>query len=485
MERKFYDRVQELEFLKQRFENLKRGEFGVLYGRRIMGKSELLRKFVSKIRERKIYINVVYDNKKDFINALTTKIEETFKETIKIDKWKDFFGYLSEKSENEKILIVIDEFQRIDNFAKDFVFNLQDSWDNSLKNKKIMVVICGSSMSMMHRLALEEKGPLYGRKTFSYPIKQFKYIDLREMFKEKNEEEKIKIFSIFGGNPKYLSDFKYLNIELFEAFKKLTLLENGPLFNEPINALKFELKNPERYISILRAISEGKIESKEIADFLGLENYEISPYLVNLSELLDIVESDNPLFGKKRMKRYRIKDNFFKFWYRFVYPYREQITVGNLSSIEKRINKEFIDYCGRIFEDIIKEFFIFMNGKKINNKKIEFIECGKWWEGGEDIDLVLQNKAKTIFIEVKFKEKKIGSECFENLKIKSKKTSASGKFEYIIVSKSGFEQELVDRRIPNLTLLSLKDITEIIDEETKREIEIQLPLKNWFDISYD
>ena len=480
MEKRFYNRVQELEFLRSKFINLKKGEFGVLYGRRRVGKSELLRKFFGKVKENKIYINVVYDNKRDFMNALSIKIEETFKESVKISKWEDFFSYVSQKSADEKILLVIDEFQRVNYFAKDFIFNLQESWDNSLKDKRIMVIICGSSMSMMHRLALEEKGPLYGRKTFSYHLKQFRYIDLREMFKEKSEEEKIKIFSVFGGTPKYLSDFKFLDKDLFESFNYLALSENGSLFDEPINALKFELKNPERYISILKAISKGKVESKEIADSLGLENYEISPYLKNLSELLDIIEVNDPLFGKKRMKRYGIKDNFFRFWYRFVYSYREQVAMGNSDAIQKRIHKEFGTYCGRIFEDIVREFFIFMNGKEIKNKKIEFIECGKWWEKNEDIDLVLKSKSKTVFLEAKFKEKKMGSGCFEELKRKSQKTSASGKFEYIIISKSGFEQELIDRNVSGLLLLDLKEITKILDDEMKKEEVIQLQMKGWF-----
>ncbi|MBR9705094.1 ATP-binding protein [Candidatus Pacearchaeota archaeon] len=478
----FYDRCNELKFLKEKYDNLTTGEFGVLYGRRRMGKSELLRKFLKKIKTKKIYINVIDSNKKDFMNSLSKKIEETFGDVFKITNWGEFFEYLSEKSGDEKIVFVIDEFQRINSFSKDFIFALQEYWGTHLRKQKIMIIICGSSMSMMHKLALEEKGPLYGRKTFEYALKQFKYLDFREMFKNFDEEDKIKIFSVFGGTPKYLDDFKSSNLGIIEGFEKLVLSDKGPLFEDPINALKFELKNPERYISILRAISTGKVETKEIADSLGLDNREISPYLRNLSELLDIIESNNPLFGKKRMMRYKIKDNFFKFWYRFVYPFRENIEMGITKPVINRINKEIETFCGRIFEDIVREFFIFMNGKTLLNKKIEFLECGKWWEGNEDIDLVLKNKNKTVFIEVKYREKKVNSKHFEDLKEKSNKTSAGGRFEYIIVSKSGFEKELIDKKIPNLLLIDLNKLSEIMDEETKKETEIQEDLIKWFEI---
>ncbi len=173
------------------------------------------------------------------------------------------------------------------------------------------------------------------------------------------------------------------------------------------------------------------------------------------------------------MMRYKIKDNFFRFWYKFVYPFREHIELGITKPIIDRINKEIDSHCCRIFGDIIKKFFIFMNGKNILNKKIEFSECREGWEGEEDIDLVLKSKSKTIFVETKYKEKKVSSRQFEKLKEKSLKTSAKGRFEYIIISKSGFEKELIDREIPNLLLIDLKKLTEIMDEETKRETEIQ------------
>lgn len=479
IDRKFYDRVNELNFLEKRLAGLERGELGVLYGRRRMGKTELLKKFISGATAKSIYINIVSDNKTDLKKALSAKIEQVFKETVKIGQWEDFFEYLNHKSRTEKLLFVIDEFQRLDKFAKGFIFSLQNSWDNFLKHNKLMLIVSGSSMRMMHRLALEEKGPLYGRATFSYHLKQFRYADLRYMFKEKSEEEKIDIFSVFGGTPKYLSDFKLSNKNTIAALNQLVLSENGPLFDEPINALKFELKNPERYVSILRAISMGKVELKEIAGFLGLDNAEITPYLRNLSTLLDIIESDDPLFGKKRMKRYKIKDNFFRFWYRFVYPHREQIAAGIYDPVTKKIEKELNTYKGKIFEDIVREFFLIMNGKKIKGKRIDFTEYGKWWENAEDIDLVLSSKSKTVFVEAKFQEKKMSSACFEDLKRKSNKTSASGRFEYCIVSKSGFEQELIDRKVHNLLLLSLPEIASILDGLSESETNKQLDLARW------
>lgn len=427
-------------------------------------------------------MTITFQSKAELKKALSKKIEENFGEVVKIEEWSDFFDYIIEKTKDQKFLLIFDEFQVIDKFAKDFIRSIQEHWDEQLKRNKIMLIISGSSMSMMHRLALAEKGPLYGRKTFTLPLRQFKYVDFREMFKEYSEEEKVKIFSVFGGTPKYLSDFKDSKLEIVEAIKQLVISERGSLYSEPINALKFELTNPERYISILRAISKGKEELKEIADELELEQSQITPYLRNLSELLDIISPSNPLYGRKKMMRYKIKDNFFKFWYRFVYPFQDQIQAGINEPTIKKIYKEFEEYCGRIFEDIIAEFFLLVRGKKIKGMEIDFTEFGKWWENDEDIDLVLTNKGTSIFVETKFQNRLVNSRIFEELKDKSLKTSAKGKLKYVIVSKSGFEQELVNRKIPNLLLLSLQEMSDIIEEETKRQEEIQAQLKEWFEI---
>ena len=483
MGKEFYDRFEELDLLRSKFEQLNKGEFGVLYGRRRVGKSELLRRFANKVKCKKMFLTITAQSKAELKRDFSKKIEECFEEVVKISSWSDFFDYMIEKTKNQKFLLILDEFQRVNDFAKDFIYSLQDYWDSSLRKNKIMLILSGSSMSMMHKLALEEKGPLYGRKTFAIYLKQFRYIDFREMFKELNEEQKVKVFAVFGGTPQYLSFFKESQSELLESFKNMVLKKGGSLYEEPINALKFELTNPERYISILRAISKGKEELKEIADELELEQNQVTAYLRNLIDLLDMVSSADPLFGKKRMKRYKIKDNFFKFWYKFVYPLQEQIQSGIIDPSMKNIYRDLDDYCGKIFEDIITEFFLFMRNKKIKGVDIIFNEYGKWWENDEDIDLVLNNKSSCTFIEIKFQNRKVGSKTFEELKEKSLRTSAKGKFKYIIVSKSGFEEELINRKIQDLILLDLEEITSIIDEESKREKELQTEITEWFNIN--
>ena len=178
MERRFYDRQNEMKELKTKFDSISKGEFGVIYGRRRTGKSELLRQFYGNVTNTdKIFLTITSTNRNDLKAVLGESIKKSTGEEVKIERWDDFFDFILERSESKRVLIILDEFQRLNNFAKDFYFSLQEAWDAKLKYAKVMLLICGSSMSMMHRIALEEHGPLYGRKTFEIQVSPFKYMD--------------------------------------------------------------------------------------------------------------------------------------------------------------------------------------------------------------------------------------------------------------------------------------------------------------------
>ena len=121
-----------------------------------------------------------------------------------------------------------------------------------------------------------------------------------------------------------------------------------------------------------------------------------------------------------------------------------------------------------------------MNGKKIKDRIINFEKIGKWWEKGEDIDLVLDSRNEVIFVETKFKAKEVGFECYNELVEKSKHTSAAGKFSYILVSRQGFKSDLIKNKPADLVLLSLNDLEEIWDDESKKIVNIQESLSSYF-----
>lgn len=468
----FFDRHNELLLLSERYEKLNAGELCVLFGRRRIGKTELLLRFLEKSDCKKLYLYVNISEKSELMEQFSRDIKEQVNDTLRIRDWKDFFQYLFEESKNKKFIVVIDEFQRFSRLSKDFISMLQSVWDTELKQNKIMIVLLGSSMGMTHDLVFSAKGPLYGRATVKKKINPFRYVDFREMFFNlKSEKEKIEFYSVFGGTPYYLDAAKKENKSLFETITNLVLDEDGRLFDEPTTLLSSELRSFNRHNSILLSIAKGKYELKEIADQLNMEQTQITPHIHHLINLLDIVYREEPIFGKKRRSRYLFKDNFFRFWYRFVFPNKSSIELKNYPSVIDRIRDSFIQYNSKIFEDVIKELLVLYNGKKISGYPLNFEKIGSWWEKGDEIDIICYNKREILVGEVKWKNKLInGLSVFNDMEDKVRKLSFGGRVKYLIVSKSGFEadtREVLEKK--GVICLDLTDVESLFNEITEFE----------------
>jgi len=315
-------------------------------------------------------------------------------------------------------------------------------------------------MSMMQKIVLEQSGALYGRTTFRLLIDPFTYLDFREMFPELSESERVTLYSVFGGTPKYLQDYRRTAKKPIEAIRELILSEHGSLYNEPLLALDLELKSSERYIALLDAISRGKRELKEIADDLKLSPSSITQYLMNLEKLLGITTSYDPLLGKKRQKRHAINDPFYAFWFRFVYRRREELALRSTEYVLTHIEDNLPAHSGMVFEQVVREVLISLNGSTIRSKPIGFHRAGPWWDKEDEIDLVLIGDERTYFVEAKFRKERVGVPTLNELMRKSRLTRFSGTAHYLIISKSGFTDEL--RESENVTLIELEELGSLI-----------------------
>jgi hypothetical protein len=479
MEKKFFDRYNELHLLKERYEKLNSGELLVIYGRRRIGKTELLRQFLEKSDCKKIYLYVNIAEKQELMRQFSKSILDQTGDGIKISNWDGLFDYLKTESDDKKMIVVLDEFQRFAKVSPDFISMLQDNLDRKLKNNKIMIILSGSSMGMTHELIFSTKGPLYGRASLKKKIEPFRYVDFRQMFSHiGDEEKKIAIYSFFGGTPYYLEAVKNEEKELFECISNLVLDENGRLFDEPITLLSSELKSFQRHNSILVLIAKGKNDLKEIADGMGMDQGQLTPHLHHLVKLLDIVHEEKPVLGMKKGKRYVFSDNFFRFWYRYIFQNKSAIELKNYSSVIAKIKDSYPTYLSRNFQDIIKELLILYNGAKIGKIDLDFEEIGSWWDKNDEIDIVCRGKRSLVVGEVKYTEKPInGLSLFNELKAKAEKIKFSGRINYLIVSKSGFESDTRDvLEKSGVTCLDLNEIKAHFEKLTKIEKERQQTL---------
>lgn len=267
------------------------------------------------------------------------------------------------------------------------------------------------------------------------------YKDFRLMFSGLDETEKVLRYSVFGGTPYYLEKTLAYK-DTFSAIEDLVIKKDGSLSEEPKNLLEYEnFRTHARYNSILQSISLGKEILKEISDFTKVEATALPPYLNKLGELLCLVEKKDPLLGKERLRRYKISDNFFRFWYRFVFQNQTAINLENSSFVREKIRSELNAYVGRLFEDIVRELLIAYQGRKIMHIEINFEEIGSWWDrNSNEIDVVAFNRKERCILtgEVKWSSNPIDESVLYRLIERSKLIGVAARYEYLLVSKAGF-----------------------------------------------
>ncbi|MBP1910983.1 AAA+ ATPase superfamily predicted ATPase [Thermococcus stetteri] len=393
MSEQFVNRVEELKALREAYES-GRKELIIVYGRRRVGKTALVKKSVEGISH--IYFfaeeTLESENLRTFKRLVAKALGNPLIEKAELS-WEELFELL----DGSGVVVIIDEFPNLLKANRGLVSKFQKIWDSA---EKLKLVLTGSAISVMESHVLGYRSPLYGRRTLSIMLKPLNFLHLREFFPEKSWEELVRIYGITDGIPAYIKEVQFrLNAgeSLEEVFQP-----NKPLFDEAEFLLRSELREPARYFAILKAIAFGKTKFGEIVSFTGLPGSTVSKYLSNL-QTLHIVEERHPIGEpeRKRNARYYLSDLYFNFWFRFVYPNRSQLLdFGYIENFEEEYNH----YLGFVFEKACTDFLREMN--KAGKLPFRFTKIGRWWRKGEEIDLVALNESerKALFVEVKWKE---------------------------------------------------------------------------------
>ena len=374
---------------------------------------------------------------------------------IEINDWDTIFDYFINKIGDEKFVLVIDEFQYLCLMNKGFSSIFQRIYDEKIVSKNIMVILCGSLISMMYSEVLSYDSPLYGRRTAQIKLQPISFEYYKEFFDNKSKRELIEFYSITGGIPKYILEFDRNKSPLWNIENNVFNKDNF-LYSEPKFLLQEEINDLSRYFSILNSIALGNTKLSSICSHLGLNSNSITSYITKLIDL-DILEKEVPVTenienGKKGL--YKIKDNYLKFWFGYVYPYQSYLEIENLSYPLEKIKNEFNLWVSKIYEDLSRETML-------NNSKIPFPikKLGRWWNNNEEIDIVGLGDNEIIFGECKWSNKKVGLSVLVSLKEKSKSVkwnNSSRKEYFILFSKEGFSDDLIN--------LSKKDKTIILSE---------------------
>ena len=460
----FVGRTEELKSLTEYY-NSGKYECAVIYGRRRVGKTELINEFVKG--KRHIFFTAVEGTFHKNLEILSKAIIGGLEGSILISSptfasFEDCLDYIYSHAK-EKLVVVFDEFPYFAHSEKSVASVLQQYIDHKFQRIDIMFILCGSSMSFMEKQIMGNKSPLYGRRTCQYRILPFDFKTSMEFHKGFSKHDLAVVYAVTGGIPKYLlqiDDQKSLGENLAKSF----FSPNSLFFEEPNNLLKQELREPAVYNSIITAIASGSSKLNEIATKTHMTTSACSNYLMSLITL-NIVRKELPILAKSNARNtiYRLNDGMFRFWYRYVYENTSEISMHNGEAVFSEIEPQISDYMGEAFEDICKQWLWQEN--IAGRLPIRMKDCGRWWGSSplsrdeQEIDLLAYStdKSTAIFCECKWRNEKTSEGVIDELIVKSDMFNYAKK-HYWLFSKSGFTNAAQKKAGGNIRLIKFDDM---------------------------
>jgi len=456
----FVDREKALSILQESWES--KENFLVIYGRRRIGKSRLIKEFLKRITpDNYIYFLASRRPIRYNLEKLTEKISALLNASFSVNDFVSLFRMLVNIVSGKRFLVVIDEFTYLIEADRGIVSDFQEIVDDILEGSNVKLILIGSLVGMMEQHVLGAKSPLYGRANRIIKLPPLDLEHLVSWFGKADLTEIFKIYAVTNGVPKYLEFFRGENTE--DEIIRNFFDNSSFLFRDAIELLKEELREPTNYILILEAIANGMTKLSEISNYTYIEPTKLMPYISTLRSL-GIVRREVPLLAPKKARRgiYTISDMYFQFWFRFVSPYYEEIENEEPENAIVNFQKNFNTYLGIPFETYARKKL-----RRVLRKRGYRVDIlGRWWTKNIDIDIVaIDNKnRKIVFCEVKWKELSLK----ETYRILAKLEAKAEMFphkkdyskEYCIVTKK-FREKLTEA-----LLIDLKDL--IISEKQDR-----------------
>ena len=327
----FLGRTRELDVLTELGAS-NRPELFVLYGRRRVGKTELLQQFcrgrravyflAAQVREK--------DNLRAFRDALAEGLNDPLAANVEFPDWGAALAFAAERAREQSLVLVLDEFPYLCEATKGLPSIVQRFWDTRAKASKLMLVLCGSQVSFMESEVLAETSPLFGRRTGQRRLEPLRPPDALRFFGAWPLRERVLGYAMLGGMPAYLRRFDPVR-SLRDNCLREVLRPEGYLFDEVNFLLRAELTSPATYNSILAAVARGAEKLGDVALTVGVDSPTANKYLTTLRDL-QLVEREVPLTDpdplRSRRGTYRIADRFLQFHFRHLQPHLSLIHAG-------------------------------------------------------------------------------------------------------------------------------------------------------------
>ena len=461
---KFIDREQEMETLQSEYE--RRGSsLVVLYGRRRAGKTTLISEF---IRDKNALFFLASEesetqNRNAFREKAADFIDSTLLHEASVSSWDAIFKAIMEHSFDRKPVIVIDEFQYIGKSNPAFPSVFQRIWEEQLKNRPVMVILCGSLISMMESQTLAYNSPLYGRRTAQIRLGQIPFRYYGEFFPNRSRKELIEMYAVTGGVPKYIEVFSESR-DIYRAIQRNVLNRSGYLYDEPHFLIQQEVSEIGSYFSVIRVIAAGNHKLAASSSALEVIATSLTKYLKTLIDL-DILEREVPITedNPKKSKRglYRIRDNYIRFWFTFIYPNMSFIESGNARIVLDKIRRGLVtSHTAFVYEDVCREKMWDLNAN--DAWPFHFSRIGRYWDANTEIDIAaLDPEGKNLILgECKYWQEPVGVNILCELEQKAEYVSWNKdhrRIWFVLFSMGGFTDELKQLAKDRSDLLLIDD----------------------------
>ncbi len=421
---KFYDReTEQRELTEIERQPHVSARMTIVMGRRRVGKTSLLKKAFEK--KRHVYFFVARKNERLLCREYCEELQQSLGVQIfgELNSFKDVFAFLLDLAKTMPFTLIVDEFQEFAAINPSIYGDMQNLWDAHKEESKLNLILCGSIYSLMKKLFEDRKEPLFGRQTQTLVVNEFSNATLKEILRDHHprytNEDLLAFYLFTGGMAKYVESFVQAG-----AFTKKKMMAHifkpGSFFiDEGRNVLIDEFGKDYRvYFSVLSLIASSKTSRPEMESILGGS---VGGYLERLEKDFSLIQKVMPVCAKvnSRNVKYRLRDNFLSFWFRFIYKHASAIEIGNFDYVRKIVERDYDVYSGPFLEKYFQR-------ELIASKKFNIV--GNYWESGNqnEVDIVAVNElCQTMqIVEVKRNKERI------NLNVlKDKAQNLVGKFK--------------------------------------------------------
>jgi len=432
----------------------------IIYGRRRVGKSYLIRYCLKNSQKQNIYFECKQTSEMNNVESIASLVSELLDlPQLSFSSIEDILEYLFKYAITNEFILVLDEYSYLRQIVKGLDSILQSLIDKYRDESKIKLILCGSYVDIMKSLQ-ESANPLYGRIDSVIDLKPMDYYDSSFFYPNFKPEDKVRVYSVFGGIPYYnqmIDDRCSVKDNLVDLFVR----EGSRLENEVEMFLKTEISKMNNANEVFETLAAGFCK---YSDILSQSHVSSGPSMVDALDRLinmNLVAKEVPINDKnsKRKSSYYIKDNLAMFYYRYLFKYKSQrLIMSSEEFYNKYIDKDFEEnYVPRRFEHLCKEYLIRQN--RLGKLDTTFTDIGKYYyddpisKTNGEFDVVTLDEKGYIFYEAKFRKKPIRDKEIEE-EIAQVRRTGMACYRYGFFSSSGFDVEDKD----DLILIDIEDL---------------------------